>query len=192
MDNAAIQIQAGERSARFVREALPHYDRLFAAASGMTRNRTDAEDLVQETFAKAFAAFHRFEDGSNLLGWLFRILTNTFINAYRKRQRHRELLTGVIGTWQPAGPSTWSPSAEAEALAYLPDSDVTQALRRLPQKFRVAVYLADVADLPYQEIAVIMGTPVGTVMSRVHRGRRRLRVLLEDYACEVGTYAGRD
>ena len=144
-----------EQQGRFERDALPFLDQLYAAAMRMTRNPADAEDLVQETFLKAFAAFHQFEEGTNLKAWLYRILTNTYINSYRRRQRQPvQAPTDEITDWQLAEAeshtSSGLQSAETEALDRLPDSDVKEALQSLPEEFRLAVYLADVEGLLVQ------------------------------------------
>jgi RNA polymerase sigma-70 factor (ECF subfamily) len=176
----------------FEEQALVFMDQLYAAALRMTRNPADAGDLVQETYVKAYAAFASFTQGTNLKAWLYRILTNTFINSYRKNQRGPYQGTiDDLEDWQLGGAESLTQSrstrsAEAEAIDHLPDSDVKAALQSIPEDFRLAVYLADVEGFSYQEIADIMKTPTGTVMSRLHRGRRLLRDLLADYARERG------
>lgn len=176
---------------RFETEAIPFMDQLYAAAMRMTRNPADAADLVQETFVKAFAAFDRFTEGTNLKAWLYRILTNTYINMYRKNQRNPYQGTiDELEDWQLGGAesatATTTRSAEAEAISRMPDSAVKDALQSIPEDFRLAVYLADVEGFAYQEIADIMKSPVGTVMSRLHRGRRQLRELLAGYSRTSG------
>lgn len=188
---AGTEEQAEDHTARFERDALPYLDQLYGAAMRMTKNPTDAEDLVQETFVKAFAAFDSYTDGTNLKAWLFRILTNTYINTYRKKQRepHQSSADELLD-WQLAEAeshtSTGLRSAEMEALDRLADTDIVEAMAALPEEFRLAVYLADVEGFPYKEIAEIMETPVGTVMSRLHRGRKLLRDSLAEYAVERG------
>jgi RNA polymerase sigma-70 factor (ECF subfamily) len=182
---------ADERHARFERDAMQYLDQLYAGALRMTRNPADAEDIVQETYAKAYASFHQFTPGTNLKAWLYRILTNTYINSYRKKQREPLLSDGEkVEDWQLARAeshtSSGLKSAEMVALENLPDSDVKEALQQLGPDFRLAVYLADVEGFSYKEIAEIMGTPIGTVMSRLNRGRTQLRGLLADYARERG------
>jgi RNA polymerase sigma-70 factor (ECF subfamily) len=176
---------------RFESEALIYLDQLYGAAMRMTRNSADAEDLVQETYAKAFAAFESFAAGTNMRAWLFRILTNTYINIYRKKQR-QPYMSGSedLTDWKlhdsESHSSSGLRSAEMEALDQLADRDVVDALAALPEDFALAIYLADIEGFTYREIAEIMETPVGTVMSRLHRGRRILREQLTDYAIERG------
>jgi RNA polymerase sigma-70 factor, ECF subfamily len=175
-----------DRNVRFEQDVVPFMRQLYPAALRMTQNPNDAEDLVQETFAKAYAAFHQFQAGTNLRAWLHRILANTFINSYRKKRREpvQDLGVDFQDDWQGGSNPLASParSAEAEALERLADSDVLSALRDLPEEFRVAIYLADVEGYPYKEVAEMMGSPIGTVMSRLHRGRTKLRRKLADYA----------
>lgn len=185
---------ADERAVRFERDALPHLDAMYGAALRLTRSPVDAEDLVQETYLKAYSAFHQYTDGTNLRAWLYRILNNTFINTYRKKQREPlRADTDEVEDWQMlrAGDHTSMGlrSAEVEALDRLPDGAVTDALAQLTEDFRMAVYYADVEGFAYKEIAEIMGTPVGTVMSRLHRGRKQLREMLTEYAAERGLAA---
>lgn len=185
--------QHTDTAADFEVEALSYMDQLYAAALRMTRNAADAEDLVQETYAKAFAARDKFTMGTNLKAWLYRIQTNAFINSYRKKQREPKRSDAeTVEDWQLAAAadhtSSGLASAEDSALDALGDDQVKQALSELSDDFRMAVYLSDVEGFAYKEIAEIMDTPVGTVMSRLHRGRKLLREKLRDYAAERGLY----
>ncbi len=178
-----------ERRELFVRDAVPYLDQLYSAALRYTRNASDAEDLLQETFAKAFDKFHQFRPGTNLKAWLYRILTNTFINTYRKEQRRPDEVSSDAYedfSLYDRIASTTTPSAESKVLERLTDEEVKQALAELPDQFRMAVYLADVEGFSYAEIAEIMGTPIGTVMSRLHRGRSGLQKALYDFARQRG------
>ncbi|MDG4667228.1 sigma-70 family RNA polymerase sigma factor [Mycobacterium sp. 236(2023)] len=178
-------------SARFERDAIPLLDTLYAGALSMTRNRMDAEDLLQETMLKGYRAFHSFQRGTNLKAWLFRIMTNTWISFYRRAKRQApECLCDRLTDSQIAGvyrhtSSEWR-SAEAEVLATMPDDQVMNALMALPESFRMVVYYACVEGFRYKEIAEIMQTPLGTVMSRLSRARAQLRTLLAGVALEHG------
>ena len=180
-----------ELAQRFERDALPLLDQLYGAALRMTRNPADAEDLVQETYIKAFQGFRSYKPGTNLKAWLYRILTNAYINNYRKAQRRpAEYATDDITDSQIAETASHTSiglrSAEVEALEKLPDEEIRDALMSLKEDYRMVVYYADVEGLPYKEIAEIMGTPIGTVMSRLHRGRKQLRDALHNVAVERG------
>ncbi len=181
---------AADRTIRFERDALVFTDQLYAAALRYTKNPEDARDLVQDTFLKAFTSFHQFEEGTNLRAWLYRVLTTTFINTYRKDQRRPQVAQAELEDWQLAEAqshtSDLGKSAEAEALENLPDNDIKRALQEIPEEFRMVVYLADVEGFSYKEIAEIVGIPAGTVMSRLSRGRKQLREKLADYAAELG------
>jgi RNA polymerase sigma-70 factor, ECF subfamily len=178
-------------SARFERDAIPLLDGFYPQAMKMTRDRTEAEDLLQETAAKAFAGFHGFRDGTNLGGWLYRILLNTHISSYRKQQRRPvQWLTDEITDGQLLAEarhsSTGLRSAEDQVLDRLGDNDVREAMQQLPDKLRTAVYYADIEGRRFKEIAELTGAPIGTVMSRLHRGRHRLRSLLAEVARNRG------
>jgi RNA polymerase sigma-70 factor (ECF subfamily) len=179
-----------ERKERFERDALIFANPLYSAALRYTRNQQDAEDLVQDTFAKAFNSFHQFEPGTNLKAWLYRILTTTFINTYRKDQRRPQISDGEVEDWQifeaASHTSDQGKSAEDVVLENLPDGDVKEALSAIPEDFRMVVYYADVEGYSYKEIAEIVRVPTGTVMSRLHRGRKLLRASLTEYAKSRG------
>ncbi|MCL2736934.1 MAG: sigma-70 family RNA polymerase sigma factor [Propionibacteriaceae bacterium] len=188
------QVESREQHvARFERDALPYIDQLYAAALKLTRHASDAEDLVQETYGKAFTSFSQFQEGTNLKAWLYRILTNTYINTYRKAQRSPKISdAATIEDWQLARADSHSgtpiPSTEMEALSRLSDSRIVCAMKSLKEEYRYAVYLADVEGFSYKEISEIMGVPIGTVMSRLSRGRSQLRTVLQDI-CGIGENA---
>lgn len=186
-----------ERRERFAEEVLPHLDALYSAAVRYTHDRTEAEDLVQDVMTRAYQSFHQYEPGTNLRAWLYRILSTTFISRWRKTQRRPQEVAaeqesegdegdeGSFSLFDRLAGST-SKAAEREVLERLTDDEVREALADLPDEFRMAVYLADVEGFRYAEIAEIMDTPVGTVMSRLHRGRVRLQRALYDYATRRG------
>ena len=175
--------------AEFAEQAMEYAPQLYAAAMRMTRNSADAEDLVQETYLKGFRSFHTFTEGTNLRAWLFRILTNTYINKYRAKQRRFDesdladvedlYLYKRLGTFQDASIGR---SAEDSLMEMLPDTEVKQALDSLPDNFRMPVILADVEGFAYKEIAEMLDIPIGTVMSRLHRGRKAMQRALYEYA----------
>jgi RNA polymerase sigma-70 factor, ECF subfamily len=176
---------------RFERDVLPLLDSLYGAALRMTRNPADAEDLLQDTYLRAYRGFAGFKEGTNLKAWLYRILTNSFINTYRKRQREPQMVEGPddVEEWylyDRLGGRSVEESAEDEVLDRMPDEDVKRALESLPENFRLPVLLADVEGFSYKEIAEIMETPIGTVMSRLHRGRKALERALWETARERG------
>jgi RNA polymerase sigma-70 factor (ECF subfamily) len=196
-DALAPNAADGELSAQFQSDVIPLREPLYRHAMRMTRNHADAEDLLQDTLVKAYASLGSFTQGTNLRGWLFRIMTNTYINSYRKKQRHpahhpsgfitEALLAPAAHHW-----STGPRSPEEQALNSLGHSEIRAAMCALPEQYRLAVYYADVEGLRYKEIADRTHTPVGTVMSRLHRGRRLLRHLLADVAEQRGYTAAED
>ena len=195
MSQAETSSRDQDLEARFEAEALPLLPGLYSAAFRLTRNAADAEDLVQETFLRAYRGFHQFEPGTNLKAWLYRILMNTFINTYRKRQRQPQVVDGPddVDEWflfDRLGSHSVERSAEEDVLERIPDADVKAALESIPENFRMAVLLADVEGFSYKEIAEIMDVPIGTVMSRLHRGRKALEKALYDVAKERGLVDG--
>ena len=183
-----------QKKARFERDAMQYTNQMYAAALRYTKDPHDAQDLVQDTYAKAFVSFHQFEPGTNLKAWMYRILSTTFINTYRKDQRRPQISDGELEDWQIFGASSHTSdqgrSAEDVALDGIVDVDVRAALAAMPEDFRMAVYLADVEGFSYKEIAEIVGVPPGTVMSRLHRGRKLLRASLAEYAKDRGFNRG--
>jgi RNA polymerase sigma-70 factor (ECF subfamily) len=183
----------------FAEQAMQYAPQLYSAALRMTRNRADAEDLVQETYLKGYRSFHTFTEGTNLRAWLFRILTNTYINRYRAKQRRPDetdladvedlYLYRRINTLD--NPSLGR-SAEQSLMEMLPDDEVKQALEELPDNFRLPVILADVEGFSYKEIAEMLDIPIGTVMSRLHRGRKAMQKALHDYAVARGLVRASD
>ena len=181
----------GDLRDRFDRDVIPLMPALYHQAFRVTRDHADAEDLVQDTLMKAFSSFHTFRQDTNLGGWLHRILINTFINAYRKKQRRPvQHSTEEITDLQLAVAAQHSPtalrSAEDQALEALPDNDIHTAMRALPEQFRTTIYYADIEGFRFKEIADLTDAPIGTVTSRLHRGRRQLRRLLATIASERG------
>ena len=179
--------------ANFERDAMQYAHPLYSAALRMTRNRADAEDLVQETFLKAYRGYGGFQEGTNLRAWLYRILTNTFINRYRQQQRRPDEvdLDEVEGLYlykrvATAETNRAARSAEDEVFEALEGSDVRQAIDKLPRKYRMPVLMADLEGFSYKEMAGMLDIPIGTVMSRLHRGRRALQKLLWKTAAERG------
>jgi RNA polymerase sigma-70 factor (ECF subfamily) len=185
--------------ADFAEEAMQYMPSLYSAALRMTRNPADAEDLVQETYLKAYRAFGSFQEGTNLKAWLYKILTNTFINSYRSKKRRPEqaeiddveelYLYRRLGGLEAAAAGR---SAEEEVMDHFTDADVKAAVESLPDQFRLAVLLADVEGFSYKEIAEILDVPIGTVMSRLHRGRRALQKALFEFGRTRGLVGDRD
>lgn len=175
----------------FEAEALSHLDVLYGVACRMTKNPADAEDLVQDALMKAMRARHQFQPGTNLKAWLFKILTNTFINRFRRGGLERSVLEGpdsepLADAWMSAASMNAMRDVETQALRPLLEAEIDRALEKLPEDFRLAVVLSDVEELSYKEIAEVMGCPVGTVMSRLHRGRKLLQAALYEHAVLSG------
>jgi RNA polymerase sigma-70 factor (ECF subfamily) len=181
----------------FTEEALTHMDALFGVACKLTRNPTEAEDLVQDALVKAMRARHQFHAGTNLKAWLFRILTNTFINKYRRGGLERSLFDGpdadpLADGWVSANTMRQLRDPEQVALLPLVEKEIQRALDDLPTEFKLAVILCDVEEFSYEEIAQIMNCPIGTVMSRLHRGRKLLQRTLYNHALAMGIVKGED
>ncbi|MBI2922270.1 MAG: sigma-70 family RNA polymerase sigma factor [Planctomycetes bacterium] len=172
----------------FEKIAFEHVDRLFGTALKLTRNSAEAEDLVQETFTRAFQHFDQFEQGTNFKAWIFRILVNTYINGYRRKERAPVLVdfTEMEPVYEEAAQETSFLNQPAESLYDLLDDEVKQALERLPEEYRMVLLLASVEGFSYEEIAKMVGCPIGTVMSRLFRARALMRKSLVEYARERG------
>jgi RNA polymerase sigma-70 factor, ECF subfamily len=196
-DASPVELTEDERR-RFQADALPLLDSLYGAALRMTRNPQDAEDLVQETMLRAYRAFDRFEAGTNLKAWLFRILTNAYINTYRKRQREPQKVSAdeveEFDLYQELKnhDTQFEATPESIVLDSLVDSDIIDAIDALPEQFRLAVVLSDIEGFSYAEMAEIMDVPMGTVMSRLHRGRKALQKRLWELARDRGIVKGTD
>jgi RNA polymerase sigma-70 factor, ECF subfamily len=189
----AMSAHASDDHLIYEQELAGHQRDLYPAALRMTRNPSDAEDLVQESMARAYAGLRHFTPGTNGRAWLFRILANTFVSGYRKRQREPmqvlsaefEVLVSSAPGWSTSGTTRIEPSAEDAVLSQFSNSEVRDALRELPECFRATIYLADVEGYPYREIAEMLGVPIGTVMSRLHRARLQLRKRLAAHSLPV-------
>jgi RNA polymerase sigma-70 factor (ECF subfamily) len=195
MAERAVDLSASDKQ-RFQEDAMPLLDSLYAGALRMTRNPADAEDLVQDTLLRAYRAFDRFEPGTNLKAWMFRIMTNAYINTYRKKQREPKKVSqddvedfDLYRELKDHDPQ-WSQTPETLVLDALVDSDITDAIDDLPDQFRLAVILSDVEGFSYAEMAEIMDVPLGTVMSRLHRGRKALQKRLWELARDRGIVKG--
>jgi len=190
-NNSALEVDS------FAEEALSHMDAMFGVACRLTRNPTEAEDLVQDALVKAMRARDQFNAGTNLKAWMFRILTNTFINKYRRGGLERSVLEGpdadpLVDGWVSASTMRQLRDPEQMALRPIVEGEVGRALDALPAEFKLAVVLCDVEEFSYEEIAEIMGCPIGTVMSRLHRGRKLLQKSLYSHALAMGIVKGED
>jgi RNA polymerase sigma-70 factor, ECF subfamily len=195
VDSKQIDVTASDLTEAFVRDVTPLLGPMYRQALRMTRHPADAEDLLQDTTLRAYRGFASFREGTNLKAWLYRILTNSFINTYRKKQREPKTVDGPedLDEWflfDRLGAQSVARSAEEDVLENIPDADVKEALESIPENFRMAVLLADVEGFAYKEIAEITGVPIGTVMSRLHRGRKALEKALYAVAKERGLVDG--